>query len=426
MKPPLAARIVLVAGTSALALGTVLAGGALGAFNKPRAITPDGTGAAHQVQATDRQGDTTFAWLADGGVRLRVLRADGSLTPVRTVEPQLRTGNSIVRLDVDDDGDGVVVWDNDGINDPTTPLYARRVTRGGRVGPLRRVIPSTHDVLDAQVAVQPHGRAVLTWWQGSAAAYSTWVRTIGVNGHLGPARRLGGANPGQPVIDMDRNGRALLAWTNSGRVYVRRVSRSGALSRIVRIYRGDSNLPYMRVTVDRDGDALVTWIREHNLDKEIWGCRVSRSMQPLGKARLLSRRGQPAVQTESDMDPQGDAIVAWHVNYYAGVFARRIGRDGTVGPIVRLGNGGLGAYPVALDSDGDGAVAWVGYRNGQMTAIRLTRVRRDGRFGRTSTVAVNGGESTRITLDATPTGRLTVAWEGLPQERAHIMVVRGR
>jgi hypothetical protein len=41
-----------------------------------------------------------------------------------------------------------------------------------------------------------------------------------------------------------------------------------------------------------------------------------------------------------------------------------------VGLIERLGNGGLGAYPVALDSDRDGAAAWVGYRDGLLTAIR--------------------------------------------------------
>jgi hypothetical protein len=407
-------------------LGTVLSGAALGAFNKPRPVTPSGSNASHQVQATDRDGDTTFAWLADGGVRLRVLRADGSRTPVRNVAA-IRNGLSILRIAVDDDGDGVVVWDD--IDQVATPLYARRVTRGGRLGNLRTVAPSTHDVRNAQVAVRPQGRAVITWNRLKDTSYSPWARTLGLDSHLGPAHQIGrGPNADAPAVDIDRSGRALLAWGNNGKIYVRRLSRSGALGPTVRVYRNlraDGFSP-IHVAVDRDGDALVTWLLVRGTANEAWGRRVSRGMQPRGKARILSRRGQLAVQTEADMDLEGDAIVAWHVNYYAGVFARRIRRDGTVGPIKRLGDGGLGAYPVALDSDGDGAVAWVGYRNGLLKAIRVTRVHRDGTFGRTVTVGVNGGESTRITLDAAPAGRLTVAWEELPYEGAHILTVRGR
>lgn len=405
---------------------TVLAGTALGAFNRPEPVTPNGSNASHQVQATDRQGDTTFAWLADGGVRLRVLRADGSLTPVRTVAT-IRNAISILRLAVDDDGDGVVVWDD--VDSTATPLYARSVTRGGRLGSVRMVAPSTHNVRNAQVAVQPRGRAVLTWNRLNDSGYSPWARTLGMDSGLGRAHQVGrGPNADAPAVDIDRTGRALLAWANNGEVYVRRLTRSGTLGptvRVLRDLRADGLSP-VHVAVDRDGDALVTWLRVQGLANEAWGRLVSRGLRPRGKARMLSRRGQLAVQTEADMDLQGDAVVTWHVNYYAGVFARSIRRDGTFGPIERLGNGGLGADPVALDSDGDGGIAWAGYRDGVLKAIRLTRVRRSGTFGRTVTVGVNGGESTRITLDAAPSGRLTVAWEELPYEGAHILAVRGR
>jgi hypothetical protein len=227
-------------------------------------------------------------------------------------------------------------------------------------------------------------------------------------------------------VDVDRSGRALLAWGHAAKIFVRRLSRSGALGSTVRIHRAADpadSLGPVHVSVDRDGDALVTWLRQNDYDNEAWGRRVGRALKPLGRSRILSRKGQLAVQVESDTDLQGDSVVTWHVNYFAGVFARQIRRDGTVGPVEKLGKGGLGG--VALDGDGDGAIAWSGYRDGLRKLIRVTRVRRGGGFGRTVTVGVNGYDTSRITLGATPAGRVTVAWEEEPYDGAHIMAVRG-
>jgi hypothetical protein len=419
----LRARAALVAATSVALLATS-AGPAAAAFTDPRPITPAGSDATWPTQATDRQGDTTLAWLAEGAVKLRILRADGSRTPVRTVG-HIKEAVSVLRVAVDDDGDGVVLWDDwDAV---ATPLYARRVTRHGRLGDVRQVSVPGHHVHGADLAVQPRGVAVVTWARWRDSSYSPWVRMFRLDGSKGRAREVGkGPHAGPPAVDIDRNGRALLTWSNGARVYVRRLASTGRLGSTVLVHRhtdpSDNTEP--AVAVDRDGDALVTWSRVGDTGEEAWGRRFSRRTQPVGQARRLSRDGEHVHGLRMAMDLQGDAVLVWATGYYEGIFARRLRRDGTLDRIQRLGSGGHGG--VWLDDDGDGAVLWAGYRDGERRLIRVTRLRRGGAWGSTATVGVNGYDSTGLAIDGTPGGRLTVTWEQEPSVDDPLMVVRGR
>lgn len=428
---PTMLRLVSVAMTSAVAVA-LCAVPASADFSKPRPVTPAGSDASAPRQATDRQGDSTFVWLAGGEVRLRIRKADGSLTPVRTVT-DVEHWVSVLDVAVDDDGDGVVIWDAAyrwDTSDETIRLYARRFTRGGQLGPARPISPTDQHVFEGFVAVRPGGRAVVTWATADTTGdrgHVPWARDFALDGGRGPVRQVGaGPNASPPRVATDRSGRALLLWCNNGKMLVRRVYRNGGLGPTKTIFKDPQygeNLSPSGVGLDPEGGAFVVW-EKTNRDTgrgQIWGRGLRPTLQPRTRAMLLSQPGHHAAVGWVDTDRQGDSVVAWTVGYFAGAYARHVRRDGVRGKVVKLSAGGAGA--VLLGDDGSGVVVSTAYRNGLRRVIRATRVRSNGTFGGTIRVGVNDYDTHPIG-GVSRSGRATIAWEQIHGER--IMAVSGR
>jgi hypothetical protein len=114
----------------------------------------------HHVLATDREGDSVVVWT-------RALAVNRLVVYGRRVA---RTGalGRIMRLGagdhpdvtVDDDGDGVAVWQPPG--DEANPVRARTIARSGAFGPARTI---GRDGRVPQVAATPTGRVVAVWQQ---------------------------------------------------------------------------------------------------------------------------------------------------------------------------------------------------------------------------------------------------------------------
>ena len=157
---------------------------------------------------------------------------------------------------------------------------------------------------------------------------------------------------------------------------------------------------------------------------EVWSRQLTPRLRPRAKPRRLSKLSHHVENAYMATDLQGDSVVAWQVNYFAGAFARHVRRDGTVGRVVKLSNGGVG--PVLLDDDGNGVAMTTAYRDGYLTAIRATRLRRDRTFGRTVLLGINDGEATQLSGGISPTGRATLAWAQVPDGDGRIVAVSGR
>lgn len=143
------------------------------------------------------------------------------------------------------------------------------------------------------------------------------------------------------------------------------------------------------VALDRQGDAFMVWRREPAwttpYDGRIQGRSLSRSGE-LGSLKLLSPDTQSADHPEVDADDDGDAVVVWHGGNedMDRIFARRVSRSGSVGPLRTISAAAPKAYwpGVAVDSDGDALVTWNEYHPEDLTTRPMARrFFRDGRLG---------------------------------------------
>lgn len=198
-------------------------------------------------KAIDREGDTAYVFAAEGNLNLRIRRRSGRLLPIKVVSPVEPTW-SVLEVAVDDDGDGVVIGDQ--IPETTAAglkgyPYARRFSRNGRLGRVVQVSPDSHvAAYGAQVAVAPHGRAVITWVHNRGWGYKLFGRK------LGRAHRLGvsaGSAAARCRRASHRDGAQWQGDAGLGRrhLYARRVYRNGGFGpkRLIRRAKYDTQGP---------------------------------------------------------------------------------------------------------------------------------------------------------------------------------------
>jgi hypothetical protein len=394
------------------------------AYTSPVSISPAGVHAEARDQATDREGDTAYAFAAGGYFNVRIRSAGGALSPVLALAP-IELGWWRFRVAVDDDGDGVAVWDQQSDVDYTGRLYARRFSREGSLGPTQQVSPEGHDATgDFEVALGPSGRAVITWNRHINDGVSPYVRTLSLGNVLAPPLQVGaGPNAMAPLIAMDRSGRATLVWHND-RLLARRLNTDGTLSPL-RVIRTDPFLSYNlrpdEIGLDRRGVLTVGCLRwskdtatpsfppESNSYERACVLRISPTLRQLGQAMNVS---QPKVEVDWAVDlglaPNGAATIAWQKNSAAGAWVRRIHLDGTLGPPVKIASGGIG--DTVLAANGDGVVTSRGLSSDGLTRIIRATTVSNGAIGTTRTVAVNDYDTSYLRTGRTPQGHNLISW----------------
>ncbi|MEH1057235.1 hypothetical protein V6U89_18785 [Micromonospora sp. CPCC 206171] len=373
--------------------------------------------------STDRQGDALLVWAACDlnstyclhQVQARIVPANGSMDSIKTLSP-LGSSSSWPDAASDDDGDSAVVWEQDGL------VVGRRVSATGSLGTLQTI--ATWSAINPSVAVEPTGRALVTWTETRDGAYTTKARYFNTDSSLGPELTLGSGSGEKPAVAIDREGSALVVWTEGyQRVVATRVQQDSVSSPRT-IASPVTGVGYGRVSanLDRDGDAVISYRRSHT------------SELPRVRVRLYSRAGTLsdviyATPSTHDVtfysalatDLDGDSVLVWSrrtSSTTTEVYGRRISRSGTLGTITNLGVGDRPA--VTVDDDGNGLAAW--HSPGPPYAAKEVHARtvaRDGVFGAAERLSTNGRV---VRVDSSPTGRFSVIW----QRASHPYDIRAR
>ncbi|SCG63690.1 hypothetical protein [Micromonospora coxensis] len=414
---PLAATMAVTLSLTCLVSAPTAASAALGA---PASISPAGYDSYDQHQAFDRQGDALFTWVREDHtypryryVQIKPRSYRGTWGATTTVSPYGQDPRA-PKVALDDDGDALVVWHAyDGVD---YHAYARRVSRYGVLGPLVELSGAGLTVHGTNVAVDADGDAVITWieWDEDVAV-RPMMRRWSSSGSLSPAVALATtpAHAETPAVAYDREGDAVLAWANDNVVQARTLRADGTLGELRTVSAPLSPIDRhftAKVTVDRDGDALVTWRHWTAADQsdQIWGRWLSRE-GTVGDVRQLT----PSAHTDpvnysiaGDLD--GDMLLTWDLFERGHLYSAAVSRTGTVGEPVLLSAFGR-MHSVRVDDDGDGIVVWQGQGiDGSVSSIAARRVNRSGTFGATQVVVPNG---TMPTAAVTPGGRAAVAWQ---------------
>jgi len=161
---------------------------------------------------TDRDGDALVTWehwtAADLSTQIwgRWISRDGVVGAVRQLTPSSHTDMSNYSVSSDLDGDVMLTWDLF----PSANLYARRISRTGTIGQPGLVTSSgrLHTV-----RIDDDGDGVVVW-QGKGTGNivsSVGARRVTSSGTFGTAQVVG-SNGRYPTTAVSPTGRALVAW----------------------------------------------------------------------------------------------------------------------------------------------------------------------------------------------------------------------
>ncbi|MEV0722277.1 hypothetical protein AB0I37_05810 [Micromonospora purpureochromogenes] len=390
------------------------------AFSEPLSISPAGYDSYDQQQTYDRQGDALFVWVRESHtyphpryVEFKSRSYNGRWGTTTTLSPAGQAPHS-PQVAVDDDGDAIVAWR--AYNGVDNSIYTRRISKSGTLGPLITVSAGGMQAHGTHVAIDSDGDAVVTWAERhDTGAVLPMMRRYSSSGTLSPAVVLAStpAAAEPPAVAYDREGDAVLAWANDNVVQARTLSADGTISELKTVSAPLSPIDRhftAKVTVDRDGDALVTlrhW-SDQGQSTRVWGRWVARD-GTVGNVRQLT----PALHTDvvnhsiaGDLD--GDILLTWDLFSTGHLYAVAISPTQTVGEPVLLSAWGR-LHTVRVDDDGDGIVVWQGKGlNNSVGSVEARRVTRSGTFGTTEVIVAIGVDPTAA---VTHEGRAAVAWE---------------
>lgn len=397
----------------------VSAPSASASFTPPLSVSPSRYDSSSPQVTYDRQADAMFVWVRESHdypypqlVQVRRRSSAGIWGTTLNVSRSGAVRNP--RIALDDDGDGIVVWQ--GYDGDKWRVNARRVSRTGVLGSLKVLSPAGVHATGTDVAIDSDGDAIVTWAELDATGASRPNMRRYTRTGLLPAAVLLASSPTwaeTPAVTFDRQGDAVLAWTNNNVVQARTLTASGTLSGLKTVSGtvspNDRHFS-ARVTVDRDGDALVTWKHwtDIALTEQIWGRWVSR-YGAVGSLSQLTPSSHTDISNYSiAADLEGDRVLTWDLFPSQYLYARTISRSATLGSPVRLSTYGR-LHTVRLDDDGDGVVVYEGQGiSGSIGSIRARKVSRSGTFATAQVIAASGVSPVAA---VSPTGRAVVGWE---------------
>ncbi|MGQ4388550.1 hypothetical protein [Streptomyces sp. SAS_270] len=366
--------------------------------------------------SVDRQGDALLAWnacdLSTPGcyyrIQTRVKTASGTVTAIRTLSPD-GAAPSWPEAASDDTGDSAVVWQQD------SQVVGRRVSASGSlVGPLQKLSTSAPATTPA-IAVTPGGTAMAVWTEIRDGSWYAVARRLKLDGTLGAAITLGNGSAEKPAIGVDRGGQFVVAWVRGSEVVAKRitstsVSSTKVLTTPIAAYGG---FGMVRIGVDRDGDAVVSYHSGGGDRSQVWASRWSRTGTLSSPLRISASTDNVGFHHALATDLDGDSMIVWtrYTNGKLELVGRRLSAAGTRGTVTGLG---LGDRPdLALDDDGDGMLVFHTVVPKSTPPYSCTKagarlISRGGTFGTTKTLTSDGKVPQ---VDTRPTSRFTVIWQ---------------
>lgn len=327
--------------------------------------------------AVGRSGAGVAVWEDNGGgISARRLTRRGKLGRIHRVARDSGTFNDSFDVDVGVDaaGNAAIVWarylDSLGRDSPSPPttVRARRLTAKGELGPridLRLAVALNHT---PRVAVAASGRATVVWsfcCSGEAIG-ALAAATIGSDGAVGTARGIPGWWVGAPEMAVDSRGNVTLVGNADYQVVTAlRIRAGGALGPMQVLGSGRFEEGRPRVAVDRAGNASVTW--NHSGTLQLRRIGADGTLGPVtnlsAPATGTTRFGEPDVA----VDPAGNATVAWNRStspvedpWSFAIQARGVALDAKLGAIRTLSNSSAWLWGPTVVADARGVVtaAW--------------------------------------------------------------------
>jgi hypothetical protein len=323
------------------------------------------------------------------------------------------TADQFPQVAVDPSGRAIVVWagrDGPG-GDPM--VHSRRIEADGTLGPIQDVTAQDEVGLDAHVALDPAGNAMVSWTRVDGGDAVVRSRRIAADGTLGEFNTLStaGEDANSSQVTVDPAGVATVVWRrpdNPGHtIQARRIDATGTLGAILEISDGTTNDSSFEVAAGPFGDAFVVWVDTATSGGGVIEGRRIAAGGGLGAIADLSAIGEVGFRPQLAVDGAGLPIAAWQ-RQDGTIRSRRALAGGALEPIADLSLPDAFNVDVAVDSDGVATIVWTRF-DGTHDHIELRRSDPAGVLDDFEDLSTDGdGENASVALDAE--GNATVVW----------------
>jgi hypothetical protein len=328
---------------------------------------------------------------------------------------EITPGGSDPQIAMDADGDAVITWIDFAGSD--TAIWARTRSRAGILGPIRRVSASADNTSPPVIDIDSDGDALLAWTREDRVQ----ARTISVDGGISTIRTISAPSSERalsPDVAVDGDGDATIAWTMQEltvREWVQARTRSadGALGPIEDLTaRASGNFARLpALGVDDENNAVITWQQRQN-GSAVVGSRALDASGALSPAAILSSPRRDTFGHQVDVDVDGDAVATWNQEAPPRVLARARSAAGTLGPLEELSTPGSEASgaQVAVDPGGDAVLAYTQRDQGGVHRVRVRGLSAAGALGPPQTLSSPEARATTPAVGVGDGGRAVLAW----------------
>ena len=357
-------------------------------------ITPD--------IAMNASGDIAATWVTVSGVVQAAVRpAGGNFGPIADLTA---AGATNAHVAIDGSGGAVVVWEIPATSSPAT-VQASIHPPGGPFGPTQNLSVVGEDAREPQVAMDPAGNAVATWLKGGTVVQAA-ARAAG-GSFFGPftltvMTPVAEQAQQAPQVAMDRQGNAVVVWTNTDlrvRASMRRAGASFAgasFAGAAHVFQGGMGVQGAKVAMTSSGEAVAIWQTVTGGGSSTINSSTSVGGAPFSTGALVSPMGQALTNPTVGVSASGEAIAVWQRTVSPGNFS--------VQSAIRLGGAwqtradlpNVGSIPqsprpqIAMNPAGDTIVTWFG-TTGVNAIVQALNRPAGGSFGSTPTnVSVAG------------------------------------
>lgn len=215
-----------------------------------------------------------------------------------------------------------------------------------------------------QAAIAANGRTAFTWLGETGRVLA---RTRSAAGAFGPVRTLSdGIADSKPRFGIDKDGGAVVTWIRQspfGAVQVRNLSAAGVLGPLQTLTGAGENPSSLEVAVNADGRSAFAWMGSTGVR-----ARVRTAAGVLGPIRTMSEpSGSPPEDPRVALDAAGNALVTWQQFGFLTneIDARHVSAASVLGPSLLLSPGGGSgdnaiSPEVATTPTGRAVVVWMG------------------------------------------------------------------
>ena len=326
--------------------------GAEADWSRPRQLESAEWNVSQVASAMARDGRMVVVWRAWPAepdpdtyepevLHMRRVSRTGRLGPIRTLSTTESGDPTHISVAVDADGDALVTWQSPDIdNDVSSHVWARRVSWGGVRGPLVRVSPADEAGAFPVAALAPKGAGVVLYQRDHNE--TSWRMARFTSGsRLGHTVQVGNPIPHGPRVSATPAGDFVTAATGADGVF--RAYRLRRDDTVLRREVQAGGVP-TGLGTDRHGTAHLTYqdpAQTTGVESTVFVRRWF-SDGRMGTARRISSRSHTVLLSGSDTGWRGDTFVTWSHKPdpdkgYVDGYGRMLRRDGSLGAVRRLG-----------------------------------------------------------------------------------------